>query len=159
MSLTYLGSLSTAQINPGLVLSLASAVPRIEAELALQTALVAQLNVTPPSITASLSLATDIVASINAAIALGVDVPSLSVQVNAALALIALLNLELGALGFDMGAAGIHAYAYDGDASALGASIPSSLPGGAPTDHVNALLLATSIPASWVALGGMLKTA
>lgn len=158
MALVYLGSLTTGAINPGLALSLASAVPRIEAELALQAAVIAQLNVTPPSIAASLSLATDTVASINTAISLGVEVPSLSVQVNAALSLIALLNVELGALGFDMSAAGIHAYTFDGEADAFGPAIPSAFPGGAPDDAVNALVLVTSVPASWVALSGILKT-
>ena len=158
MSLVYLGSLSTGVIAPSLGISLAAAIPRIQAELALQTALVAQLNLVPPSIAGSLSLAQSIVASINAAIALGVQVPSASLQISAAAALIAALNVELAALGFNLTAAGIHAYAYDGPADGLGPALPANFPGGAPTDHCNALMLTTSVPASWVALGGILKT-
>jgi len=158
MSLVYLGSLSLGQVIPGLGVALASAVPRINAELAVQNATVAQLQVVPPTITGALSAANSIVAGINAAIALGVQVPSLSVQVNAALALIAALNIELGALAFDMSAPGIHAYAYAGDSQGLGPALPSSFPGGAPTTPCNALVLATTIGSTWVSLGAALKT-
>ncbi len=158
MTLVYLGSLTTGAIVPSLGISLAAAIPRIQAEIALQTKIIAQLNLVPPLIAGSLTLATSIVASVTAQIALGVQVPSASLQISAALALIAALNIELGALGFDMTAAGIHAYAYDGEAQDLGPSLPDHFPGGAPTSHCNALILATSIPASWVALGGILKT-
>lgn len=158
MSLTYLGSLTVGVINPGLLLALASALPRIQAALDGAAAAIASLNVTPPTIAASLSLAQTLAADIQAAIALGVEVPSLSVQVNALLALQAALNIELGALGFDLGAAGIHAYAYDGLANGLGPALPASFPGGSELDHVNALVLATSVPASWVALAAVLKT-
>jgi len=158
MTLQYLGGLTTGAIVPSLGLALASALPRIEADIALQQALVAQLNLVPPTISGSLTLATEIVTAINASIALGVQVPSLAIQVNAALALIALLNAELGALGFDMSAAGIHAYAFDGRTDELGPALPASLPGGLPSDHCTALVLATAIPASWVALGRLLKT-
>lgn len=157
-TLTYLGSLTTGGIVPSLGFALASALPRIQAELALQQKLIATLNLVPPSITGSLHAAESIVAAINASIALGVQVPSAGAQISAAQTLIAALNIELGALGFDMTAAGIHAYAFDGRADELGPALPSSFPGGAPSSHCNALVLATSIPASWVALGGILKT-
>ncbi len=96
-----------------------------------------------------------------AAISLGVQVPTLSVQLAAIAAAVATLNVEVGILlsyQSALGAAGIHAYAFSGQANALGPAIPSSFPGGAPTDAVNALLLVTDIPASWTALGVVLKT-
>ncbi len=86
------------------------------------------------------------------------QVPSASLQISAALALIAALNVELGALGFDLTAAGIHAYAFDGEAQELGPALPNAFPGGAPTSHCNALVLATSVPATWIAMAGIFKT-
>lgn len=159
MSLVYLGSLTTADVCPALPIALASALPRIQAQLAGAINASAQLTLTPPTIFLALELSTQLVANIQASIALGVQVPALSVQLNLLASLILSLEIELGALGFDLGAAGIHAYAYAGPANGLGPALPSSFPGGATTDFTNALVLATSVPASWIALGAILKTA
>lgn len=158
MALGYLGSLTVGAINPGLQTALGSALPRLQAELAVANTQVAQLNAHPPTIVASLATANALVATIEQAIAVGVQVPSLSLQLAAATSLIAAVNVEIEALGFDLGAAGIHAYTYTGTASGLGPALPTSFPGGGPADPCNALVLATSIPASWAALAQVLKT-
>lgn len=161
MALVYLGSLTVGAVCPGLSLALASSITRIQAELTGQEKLIAQLNLVPPTIAGSLSSAKSIVASITAAAALGVEVPSLTLQVTAAAALIAALNLELApllAMQNALGVAGVHAYVYDGTAAGLGPSLPSAFPGGVAGDHANALVLATTVPAAWAALGAVLKT-
>lgn len=120
MALTYLGSLTVGAINPALGASLAIVLPKLQAELAAAVAAKASIEVTPMTIALSLDLAGRLVADIQAAIALGVQWPSISVQLQLYLDLIASIQLSLGLLTFDLGAAGIHAYAYDGTASGLG---------------------------------------
>ncbi len=161
MSLTYLGSLSVGVIAPSVAGTIAVTLPHLIAQLDGLAAAVAQLNASPPTIAASLTFANDMVASITAAIALGVQVPTLSVQLAAIAAFVATLSAEVAVLlGYQaaLGSAGIHAYAFAGQANGLGPAIPSTFPGGSPTDAVDALLLVTAIPASWAALGVVLKT-
>lgn len=156
--LTYLGSLSLGAVIPGLGVALASALPRIQLQLDAALAAQAQLTITPPTIAANISAAATLLAGLQAAAALGVQVPSASLQLSILASLIAALNLELGALGFDLSAPGIHAYAFDGESQALAAELPDSFPGGAPTTHANALVLVTTVGSTWVAMGAVLKT-
>src|SRR5262245_42943256 len=120
MALVYLGSLSVGTINHALGLALASAVPRINAQLAAFAQAVASLTLTPPTIAGNLAIAQSLVATLQAQIALGIQVPTAAAQISIINGFIAALTIELGALGFPLGAAGIHAYAFDGQAQDLG---------------------------------------
>ena len=158
MALTYLGSLSLGDVIPGLGVCLASALPRIQAQLAAAIAASAQLTITPPTIAANISLCANLLAQLQAQAALGIQVPSATLQLNALATLIAALNIELGALAFDLSAPGIHAYAYAGESQGLKNELPASFPGSAPISACNALVLATTVGATWAALGLALKT-
>ncbi len=160
MALIYLGSLTVGTLNPRWAGDSGALVAKLNVDLVNAQGAVAALNLTPPTIALSLDVAQRLVAGIEEAIALGVEVPSLSVQVAAYTAIIASINLQIADISsIDQSAGGIHAYAYDGQANGLGPALPSALPGGEPADHVNALVLATSLPASWFALGQVIKTA
>ena len=165
MSLVYLGSLTVGEAVPGGVFALAEALPRVQAELAGAVSLQAQLIVTPPTIADSLVFAQQLVASIQAQIALGIQLPSVAVQLPIVEALIATLQVSLNGLLLLQNAfstVGVHAYAYEGQVNAMGSQVSSAfaggLPGGLPNDYANALVLVTSIPATWAAIGRVLKT-
>lgn len=116
---------------------------------------------------AQLALANSIVASIQAGISGGLTPPSIAAQIAIIGALIAdltaavvTINAQLSIiLDFQglLSAAGIFAYAYDGDVQDLGdeldAEIGGGVGGGSPTDHCNALVLVTSTGATWTAMG------
>lgn len=175
MTVSYVGSLSIgAAIPGGLAAAVAGqtginlALPDIQARLAA----LASFTPTPPSLAADVQLAQSIVASLQAAISLGVTPPSIDAQ----LAIVAALVVDLGAavasinaqlaivLGFIniCATAGIHAYAYSGNADDLGAGmtteLAAGLPGGGPTDPINALVLATSLGGTWTAMQSVFKT-
>lgn len=161
MALTYLGSKTVGDCVPAGVTVVADALVELNAKLAATLAAQASLSVTPPTIALNLRLLLDLQAQIAAQIALGIELPTISLQLSVLFDLIAALNLQINfllALQVAFGTAGIHAYAYDGAASGLGPSLPSSFPGGTPGDHTNALVLATTVPAAWAALGAVLKT-
>lgn len=168
MAVTYLGGLTVGECVPAGVTMQAALLADLQAQLEIQVQLVAQLQLNPGSFTiaASLEFALALVASIQAQIALGIELPSISIQLDAAFSLIAALQIQIDLLlqlQIAFGTAGVHAFAFDGAASQLGTEITGAtaggLPGGAPTDHVNALVLATSVPGAWAALGKILKTA
>lgn len=161
MSLVYLGSVSLATAVPLAFEVDAATIPKLEAEVAGLVAAQADLNLHPPSITASLALAQQLVAGIQAAIALGVEEPSLSVQLAALAALLVTVEADLAvavSLQTALAAGGVHLYAYTGPANGLGPSIPDHFPGGAPTDAANALIFATTTPATWAQMQLLFKT-
>lgn len=162
MTVTYIGSETIGDSIPGVNAALVVANADLEAKIAALAAFSVSLE--PPSIAAQLSLVADIQADLQAMLTLGISPPSLSVQFSAVLALLAQLNIQLGILLSLMNllqTAGVHAYAYSGAANALGgefsATLAGGFPGGAPTDATNALLLATTIPATWAALAQVFK--
>ena len=162
MTVTYLGSLAVGDTVPGVTAALAVANADLDAKIAALASFSASLE--PPSIAAQISLTSDILAALQAQAALGIEPPSLSVQFASVLALLTTLNaqlLVLQALAANFPAAGVHAYAYSGQANQLGPEFTTELaagfPGGAPTDATNALLLATTIPATWAALAQVFK--
>lgn len=167
MGLTYLGSLTVGACVPAALVMNADLLVRVQAELSAALALSVDLQFTPPSIALSLEFAIQLVASIQAQIALGIELPSISLQLSAAFALVASLQLQLDLLltfKVALGTAGVHAYAFEGQANQMGGEITAALAGGFPvpgatgTDHTNALVLATTVPAAWAALGQILKT-
>lgn len=153
--LTYVGSLSLAAAVPVVATVFAEAIADLEARI---TALGAAIpTFTPPAV--QLELAKSIVAAIEANIALGITPPSIDLQIGLFLAQIAELEASLQIV-LDIknlfAAAGVHVYVYDGDADAFGGELTTELaggfPGGAPTDHTNAIVLATTSGATWSAM-------
>lgn len=169
MAVTYLGGLTVGECVPAAVTMQAQLLADLQAQLAAQVSLVAQLNLNPGSFTiaGSLEFAVGLVASIQAQIALGIELPSIQVQLDAAFALIATLQVSIDALlalQVAFGTAGVHAFAVDGAVNSIGGQLTSAFaggfpgPGNQPTDYANALVLATSVPAAWAAMGRILKT-
>jgi hypothetical protein len=174
MGMTYLGSETLSATIPLLAsaaasigLAVGTSMPQVSASIAGIIAAEAQIALNPPTLAANISVANQLVVSIQAAIDLGLELPSLSVQLGIMAAVVADLTIQLGILQAQVDLAanilsvlatgGVHLYVYDGVVSALGSSCPTSLPGGAPTDHVNALILATSSGATWSGISACMK--
>lgn len=160
MTMTYLGQETIGTHVPGPLVLMAAAMGDVQARL---TALLSFApSITPPSIAADLEVAASIVANLNASIT--IEPPSIELQVEIMANLTLALQLQLKIL-VDFTAlfatAGLYAYAYDGTAAnfgtELGAEVGGGFPGGAGGDHVNALILATSIPACWLAISQIFK--
>jgi len=102
------------------------------------------------------TLSANILANLQAGLALGLQAPTLTVQINLVVALTATLQAQL-LLIFDLMnllAVSVHAWAYDGTAGGFGATLTAALStgvpgGGGPLQHVNALVFATEVPAVW----------
>lgn len=160
MTVTYVGELSIGAAVPGAVTALNLALPDLQARLA---SLVAFLPVNV-DFAAQLVLAQQIVTSIQASITLGITPPSIAFQIAAVAALIAELEASVSAIAdFTdlLAAAGLHVYAYAGDTDQLGTEMDTELaggvPGGGPTDAANALILITTVGATWTAMGGVFQ--
>jgi hypothetical protein len=158
--LTPLGSVSIADMIPAPVIAINLALPDLQARLD------AMLAFTPPAIdfAANLSLLAEIKASIEGAIALGITPPSIAAQLAIMAGLIRDLTLQLNAILAITGLfanAGIYAYAYDGAVNGLGpaltAELGAGLPGGLPSDHCNALVMVTSVAATWTGMSVVFK--
>jgi hypothetical protein len=154
--LTYVGSLSLSAAVPAVATVFASAIADLEARIAALGAAIPTF--TPPTV--QLELAKSILAAIEANIALGITPPSLDLQIGLFLAQIAELQaalqivLDVKAL---FAAAGVHVYVYSGTAGDFGADLTTELaagfPGGTgPTQSTNAIVLATTIGATWSAM-------
>lgn len=163
MTVQHLGSKSLGACMPSSLEAMAALqvqLPKIEAQIAGLIALQAKLSIQPPTLAASLDAALAIAASIEAAISLGM--PGVDFQLAAVLELLAQLQIELAsitaalAISVSLGAAGVHLYAYSGQAAQLGGEFQSELatgfPGGQPTDQTYAVMLATTLPATKIAL-------
>lgn len=162
MTLAYLGSVSIGATIPGVEAALAVGLTDLEARIS------ALLAFSPAQIdfSAQLTVALQIVESIQASIALGLTPPSLAVQIALVAALLGALEAQLQivlALKNLMATAGIDAYSYDGAVNGLGAALTSALAAGLPSGgtgatHCNALVLITSVAATWTAMGGVFIT-
>lgn len=151
--------------NAALTASVNLVLPSLQAKLASALQLQASLTLTPPTLQGNLQVALDLVASLQASVSLGL--PGIDFQLLAVAKLIAAIEIELGALGVHLafsveltallGAAGIHAYRYTGEAQAfageLGAATDGGFPGGQPDDACAAWVFAATAPAAIEALG------
>lgn len=172
--ITYIGELSIGQAVPGATLAAAAGVAGINAALPDLLARIAALQAFAPqpiSFAAQLSLAQSMVTSVQTSITLGIPAPSIALQLAAVLALVAQLLAALtgiqGQLSIVTGfqtlcaAAGIHAYAYAGTSGAMGADLTAALsmgtPGGSSSDVCNALVLVTTLGATWTAMAQVFK--
>ena len=162
--LTLVGEVSIVDAVPLLPAIVVPAKLDVQAKLDGLLNAQAYLTLNPGSVTiaASLQTALDLVAGIQAAIAVGVELPSLSLQLAAIADIIASLNIQLGLMALPT-EAGVFVYSYDGTAAAFGGEVAAAtsggFPGGGPGDHVNALILATALAPTWTAMQGVFLTA
>jgi hypothetical protein len=159
--ITYLGSLSIGACMPQVTAGIAAAFADLQARV---TALLA-FNPAPIDFHAQLAIAVQMQANLSLAISLGLPVPSISAQIAIVASLVAALEAQLAIilnLQNALGAAGVFAYAYQGRADAFGGELAITLatgfPGGLGADNTNALVLATTTPATWTALQLVFKT-
>lgn len=171
MSSAYLGSLTIGGLMPGTVGLHAQLKAKINAELlaALSVNASLQANLTAGFGT-NLTAAIDFVVSGKMLLALQATASvnlsaSLSASLAANVALAAALQAALDAvLVFDttFGRAGIHAWSIANTSSAIQGDASSALsagvPGAAASDMSNGIIIATSVPSTWVALGKLLAT-
>lgn len=174
MTLVSLGGISVGGAAPGADIAVTAGIAGINAgltnlldQLAALTAYVPQ----PIDFAAQLSVAQQTVAGISAAIALGITPPTLDTQIAVIAAQIAALQATVDSINAQLSiltdlqgplaAAGVFGYAYDGAVNAFGGELGSALAGGigggAPTDHANAVVYITTIPATWAAMGEVFK--
>jgi hypothetical protein len=176
MSLAFLGSLTLSVAVPGAA-SVASAgaagingaLPDIESRLAS----LGDFTPAPISFAADLALAQSVVAGVTLAIATpGLTPPDISAQLAIIAALVASLEAQIGAVNAELGivtdflavlaTGGVFGYAYAGRADGIGSAISAELaggfPGGTGADAANALVLATTTPATWGAMQTLFKT-
>lgn len=107
---------------------------RFQAELAGALALQAQLTLTPPGFTASLAIVGQLNAAIEAAIALGVTLPGIDINLSAIATLIADIQLSIGSLQAAVAlslalkglSASVDVFSYEGDAAELGRQLAAS---------------------------------
>jgi hypothetical protein len=156
-----LGDATLTVMLPGVVAPIAAA----EADLDAKIAAYADFRpVVALPMLAQLEIAESIVVGFQSCIALGIEPPSLSVQIDLVASALLAVRAELLLIQnlLALLSAGVHAYAYDGTAAGFGpevtAALTAGLPGGAgPTEHVNALVLATNLAASWSAMSAVFK--
>jgi hypothetical protein len=164
MAITYCGEVTIGAALPGIGVPFALAVGDLQARVDACVAALAQISVGMPSLTAQISLAEDIIANLQAAIAVGITPPTVSAQIGIMTALITALEAQLAImLAVPFGTAGVHIYAYAGTAGAFGADVTAALaagfPGGTGAGQAcNALVLATTIGATWVDMQAVFKT-
>ncbi len=175
MTVSYLGSLTVGAAAPGgLALAAAGtagingALPDIQARIAA----LASFAPTPPNIAADIALAQKIIESLQAALTLGITPPNISAQIEIVAAQLLALKAAVAAIDAQLSiianlsnvlsTAGLHAYAYSGQANQLGTQFTTELaggfPGGTPTDPTNALVLATTLSGTWAAMAQFFKT-
>lgn len=177
MALRHVGTLSIGQCIPTLLTAnaalsatLDATLPSLQAKLAAALALQASLTITPPSLSGNIQIALDLLASLQASVSL--NLPGIDFQLAAVAQLIAQIQLDLGSLSIQLsfsleltlllGAAGIHAYIYGGEAQAFGPELAAAtvggFPGGQPNDLCGAWVFAATAPAAIEALGKVFVT-
>jgi hypothetical protein len=161
--LTYIGEETIEALIPGVVGPLLAAEADLQAKI---TALLSFSATVSLDISAQIELAGQILASLQLALSLGIQAPSLDVQINIMAALLVAIRLQLQLI-LDLFAllanAGVHAYAYDGTAAGFGPTVTTALTaglpgGGGPGEHINALILATSVGLTWSAMAQIFRT-
>lgn len=175
MTIAYLGSLSLAVAIPGGqtagvagAAGINGALPDIEARLAA----LADFAPVNTDFAADLSFAQQTVAAMTLAINTpGLTPPSIAAQIAIVSALIASLEATVAAVNVNLAivtsflsvltAAGVFGYVYSGPTNGLGAALSAQLalgfPGGLPGDLTNALVFATTTPATWDAMQAIFK--
>lgn len=154
MSISYLGTFSTAQLVPLVSDTLTGLIAELQTQVTALGSIAIEVN--PGGFAAQAALVASIAGAIEAAVAAGVTFPTVSLQAEAVLS----LEVKLEALlAFQrlMAAGGIHALRYSGRADDLAselAGVMTDLPGVQPSDRTEALVLAATTSAAIAALAG-----
>jgi len=161
-TLTYIGEASLLDLMPGFI------GPLMAAQADLQSRINALLGFSATvglDMSQLITLSAGILDNLQTGLALGLQAPPLTAQINLVVSLTETLRLQLLQIFnlLSLLAASVHAYAYDGTAGGFGGTVTSAftagLPGGlGPTQHINALIFATNIPASWLAIAEVFRT-
>lgn len=156
-----LGAVSVGACVPTALLAFGAVEGNLNAQLAAAGSLRIALDIGPPSV----AVAAQIGAEVTAQVAASVTGPYFGLAIDANLAAIAAIQAQLLALAgivAALGTAGVYLYQYSGTADSFGNALQSTvgpgLPGGHPTDHIDALALIASTPAAWSALQTIFKT-
>ena len=161
MTVTALGEITIAVALPGVSAGLATAMADIQAKVAAMAAFAP----VPPSITTSLQITAEMTANLTLAASIGIEPPSLDVQVALMLEALAVFQAQLAILNELYGwlTASVHLYRYDGPVSALGtelqAELSGGLPGGSGADTAFALLFAATASPAILAMQAIFKSA
>lgn len=166
MSTTYIGELTLAAAVPGPLPLLLAAQAQLQAQLDATLAMQATLTLTIPNPLAQLiALAEQILHNLEQMLAIGLEPPTINLQLEIVLSVIAALELQLSLfLGFGtvMATGGVFAYVYDGSTAGAGAEFSTVLAGGFPghsgVDHCNMLVLGCVASATWTAMQTVFKT-
>lgn len=175
MSVSYLGSLTLGAVSPGSASAAAAGTAGISAALPdIQARIAAMVSFapTPVDFAASITLAQSTIASIQSALAFGISPPSIDAQIATIAAELAALQVQLASIETQLAVVadfsavletpGVHAYAYVGPVNQMGSDVSATLsggfPGGTAGDNANALILGTSSPTTWAAMGQVFKT-
>lgn len=174
MSAVYVGELSVGAAVPGAAAScdagiagIAGALPDIEARLEA----LASFSPAPFDFASQLALAEATLASVQLAIETALPAPSIDTQIANVLALAAQLHAQVAAINAQLSivvgvknllaTGGVFAFHLANTAAGIGADLTSALtggvPGGAPTDACNALVLVAASGATWDAMSAMFK--
>lgn len=158
---TPLGEVSVMGCVPTAVGAFGLAEANLNGQLAISGGLKASLDVGPPSIALAAQIGAELSAQISASVTAPYFGAAIQVDVNAVALIQAQLAIIVGLIA-QLGTMGIFLYQYSGTADSFGSAMQSTvgtgLPGGAPTDHVDALALIASTPAAWAAMQALFKT-
>lgn len=174
MTVTYIGSLTIGGAEPGAAVAASAGIDGINAafpDIEARIEALASFSPAPIDFGLSLAIANSIVTSVTAAIAGGLPAPTLDIQIAIVSAQLAALEAQALAIQAQLqvvldfqallGAAGVHSYVYAGRVDQFAIEFADELffglPGGAPDDHANAVILFTSVPGTWSALAELFK--
>ncbi len=173
MTARYLGSLSIGDCIPGAAAVAAAGSAGISAVLpTLNEQLAGLLAYQPTTINFAASIAQleTMISALKASIVLGVTPPSLATQLAEIAAKVASLQADIGGIQAQLsivtafqsalGAAGVHAVAFDGLAGNFGAdvgAVVATAPGVGPTDRAHGITLLTTVPATWALLATIFR--
>lgn len=169
--ITQLGELSLSAVVPllaqfSVALSGANAfaIPQLQAQLTGLGNVLAAITVAPPALGATITAALATVASLQAELALGGGGPIVTLQVGTITAQITALNATLASLvanaTLTIPSATVSVYVFDGASGNLGVELQSAVNGSLPGvgGHANALIIATTSPTDWAAVGTVFAT-
>jgi hypothetical protein len=160
MSLVYVGSLSLAALVPSVYLSIGKIGVALNAASSGNLSVSVDFTASPPDLSFYLAGIAQMIAQLTTSI--GLDLPNVSFDASASVALIAELELAFGLLvvleGLLGAAIGIYAFGYEGNGDAIGAAVTTELatqwPDGTPSSGTaNALLFGATTSIAQSQLG------
>lgn len=162
MTATYVGGMSLGDAMPGVMAPILQAMGDVQAKITACASF--SVGITPPSLTANIAAAASILANCTLALSAGIEPPSIDLQFQIIADAVIVLQLQLQIIldFLNLLGAGVHVYAVSAQTDAVGGELTSALvagvPGGAPSDLANALVLITTIPADWAKIAQVFKT-